>query len=127
MIDSINETISLLKDLEQYIFDYNIEKYTTAKTVLEDIQDKMEIISLRAPKLTSEEELDALNKKKHVVTANKALIAHDAKELFTAARENSVNLYYEASVGGGIPVVVPAKEDLVANNINKIDWKVTIF
>ena len=63
MIDSINETISLLKDLEQYIFDYNIEKYTTAKTVLEDIQDKMEIISLRAPKLTSEEELDALNKK----------------------------------------------------------------
>ena len=65
--------------------------------------------------------LDALNKKKHVVTANKALIAHDAKELFTAARENGVNLYYEASVGGGIPVVVPAKEDLVANNINKIE------
>ena len=63
MIDSINETISLLKDLEQYIFDYNIEKYTTAKTVLEDIQDKMEIIFLRVPKLTSEEELDALNKK----------------------------------------------------------------
>lgn len=65
--------------------------------------------------------LDALNKKKHVVTANKALIAHDAKELFTVARENGVSLYYEASVGGGIPVVVPAKEDLVANNINKIE------
>lgn len=65
--------------------------------------------------------LDALNKKKNVVTANKALIAHDAKELFTAARENGVNLYYEASVGGGIPVVVPAKEDLVANNIKKIE------
>ena len=65
--------------------------------------------------------LDALNKKKHVVTANKALIAHDAKELFTVARENGVNLYYEASVGGGIPVVVPAKEDLVANNINKVE------
>lgn len=63
MINSINETISLLKDLEQYIFDYNIEKYTTAKAVLEDIQDKMEIISLRAPKLTSEEEQEALNKK----------------------------------------------------------------
>ena len=47
MIDSINETISLLKDLEQYIFDYNIEKYTTAKTVIEDIQDKMERISIR--------------------------------------------------------------------------------
>lgn len=65
--------------------------------------------------------LEALNKKKHVVTANKALIAHDAKELFTAARDNGVNLYYEASVGGGIPVVVPAKEDLVANNIKKIE------
>lgn len=65
--------------------------------------------------------LEALNKKKHVVTANKALIAHDAQELFTTARENGVNLYYEASVGGGIPVVVPAKENLIANNIEKIE------
>lgn len=65
--------------------------------------------------------LKALNSGKHVVTANKALLAHDGEELFKCAEKNNVNLYYEASVGGGIPVVVPAKESLIANNIQKIE------
>ena len=65
--------------------------------------------------------LKAIEKGKHVVTANKALIAHDGKEIFEAASKNNVNVYYEASVGGGIPVVVPAKECIVANNILKIE------
>lgn len=65
--------------------------------------------------------LDALNKGKHVVTANKALIAHDGQEIFETAKKNNAKIYYEASVGGGIPVVVPAKEDLVANEIEKIE------
>ncbi len=65
--------------------------------------------------------LEALKNKKHVVTANKALIAHYGKELFSEAAKHNVHLFYEASVGGGIPVVVSAKEDLVANNIEKIE------
>lgn len=65
--------------------------------------------------------LSALESGKHVVTANKALIAHHGQELFEAARKNNVNIFYEASVGGGIPVVVPAKESLIANNIKKIE------
>lgn len=65
--------------------------------------------------------LEALQHGKHVVTANKALIAHDGKEIFETAARNNVKIYYEASVGGGIPVVVPAKEDLVANEIEKIE------
>lgn len=65
--------------------------------------------------------LDALNNKKHVVTANKALIAHDGQEIFETAKKNQVNIFYEASVGGGIPVVVPAKENLIANEISKIE------
>lgn len=65
--------------------------------------------------------LEALKKGKHVVTANKALIAHYGKELFEMASLNNAHLFYEASVGGGIPVVVSAKEDLVANNIEKIE------
>ncbi len=64
---------------------------------------------------------EALQHGKHVVSANKALIAHYGKELFELASSNNVHLFYEASVGGGIPVVVPAKEDLVANNILKIE------
>ena len=63
--------------------------------------------------------LEALKKGKHVVTANKALIAHYGKELFEMASLNNAHLFYEASVGGGIPVVVSAKEDLVA--IEKIE------
>lgn len=65
--------------------------------------------------------MEALSHGKHVVTANKALIAHYGKELFLEASKNNVHLFYEASVGGGIPIVVPAKEELVANDIEKIE------
>lgn len=65
--------------------------------------------------------LEALKRGKHVVTANKALIAHDGQEIFETAKQHQAKIYYEASVGGGIPVVVPAKEDLIANEINKIE------
>ncbi|GFI42164.1 homoserine dehydrogenase [Thomasclavelia cocleata] len=64
--------------------------------------------------------LNAINKGKHVVTANKALLAHDGKEIFMAAKENNVHVFYEASVGGGIPVLVSQKESLVANNTKEI-------
>lgn len=64
--------------------------------------------------------LKALNNKKHVVTANKALLAHDGKEIFKVARENDVHIFYEASVGGGIPVLVSQKESLIANNTKEI-------
>lgn len=65
--------------------------------------------------------LKAIEKGKHVVTANKALIAHNGKEIFEAAKRKNVNVFYEASVGGGIPVVVPAKESIIGNNILKIE------
>lgn len=65
--------------------------------------------------------LEALNKGKNVVTANKALIAHYGQEIFETATKNHVKIYYEAAVGGGIPVVVPAKENLIANEILKIE------
>lgn len=65
--------------------------------------------------------IEALKHGKHVVTANKALIAHDGQEIFETAKANNAKIYYEAAVGGGIPVVVPAKEDLIANEIQKIE------
>lgn len=65
--------------------------------------------------------IEALKKGKNVVTANKALIAHDGQEIFETAAKHHAKFYYEASVGGGIPVVVPAKEDLIANEIEKIE------
>ncbi len=64
--------------------------------------------------------LKALKAKKSVVTANKDLMAIYGKELLTAAEKNQVDLYFEASVAGGIPIIKVLKNDLIANNIQSI-------
>ncbi len=64
--------------------------------------------------------LDALNAGKSVVTANKALLALHGEELFAAAEKNNVDLYYEASVAGGIPIIKALREGLAGNRINRI-------
>ncbi|MFC2050803.1 homoserine dehydrogenase [Chloroflexota bacterium] len=63
---------------------------------------------------------EALTRGKHVVTANKEVMSKHWSELLTAARDNHVSLRYEASVGGGIPLIAPFQEDLVANDISAI-------
>lgn len=62
----------------------------------------------------------ALSNKKHVVTANKEIIAKDIDELLQLAEENNVSLLYEASVGGGIPIIKNIKEIQLVSKINKI-------
>ncbi len=62
----------------------------------------------------------ALNNKKHVVTANKALIATHGGELEDLAAANGVKLMYEASVAGGIPILNTISESLAANEFEKI-------
>jgi len=64
--------------------------------------------------------LEALKKGKHVVTANKALLAECGEDLFQAAEEAGVDLFFEASVGGGIPILRILKEGLSANRIESI-------
>ncbi|MBW1918744.1 MAG: homoserine dehydrogenase [Deltaproteobacteria bacterium] len=64
--------------------------------------------------------LRAMEKGKHVVTANKALLAEHGKEIYEAAEKNEVSLAFEASVGGGIPVVRSLREGLSANRIHSI-------
>lgn len=62
----------------------------------------------------------ALKNKKHVVTANKALIAVHGYELAELAEKNNVSLLFEASVAGGIPIIKTIKEALAGNNITKV-------
>lgn len=62
----------------------------------------------------------ALENKKHVVTANKALLAEHGAGLFSAANNNGVTLGFEASVGGGMPVIGALREGLAANNTRTI-------
>ncbi|MBI3324130.1 MAG: homoserine dehydrogenase [Candidatus Omnitrophica bacterium] len=64
--------------------------------------------------------LEAMRRGKHVVTANKALLAEAGQELFRAADRFGVDLYFEASVGGCIPIVKILRESLVANELNTI-------
>lgn len=61
--------------------------------------------------------LEAIKHGKHVITANKALIALHGNEIFAAAAEKNVGVYFEAAVAGGIPVVKAIREGLAANSI----------
>lgn len=64
--------------------------------------------------------LTALKNGKSVVTANKDLIAEHGEELFAVAKENGRDLLYEASVGGGIPIIRPLKQCLAGNRIQQV-------
>jgi homoserine dehydrogenase len=64
--------------------------------------------------------LTALRLGKPVITANKALLSAHGEELFEAARRHGANLYYEASVAGGIPIIKVLREGLVGNRITHI-------
>jgi homoserine dehydrogenase len=64
--------------------------------------------------------LTALQQGKPVITANKALLSAHGEELFAAARRQGANIYYEASVAGGIPIIKTLREGLVGNRITDI-------
>src|SRR5256885_12578808 len=63
--------------------------------------------------------LEAIRNGKHVVTANKALLATHGTQIFAAAQKNGVMVAFEGSVGGGIPIIKALREGLAAN---RIEW-----
>lgn len=64
--------------------------------------------------------LQAISNGKHIVTANKAVIARFGAEIFTAANEAGVYVFLEGAVGGGIPVIQPLKQSLSVNRIHTV-------
>lgn len=64
--------------------------------------------------------LEAMKNRKHVVTANKALLAVHGEEIYTAAKEFGVTVGFEASVAGGIPILAAVRSGLAANNIKSV-------
>ncbi len=64
--------------------------------------------------------LACLNKGKHVVSSNKELVATKGYELLEAAKKNNVNFLFEASVGGGIPIIRPMSRCLAGNRISEV-------
>ena len=93
---------------------------TDAKVILRDpdIHIVVELIGGIDPAKTFI--LEALKAGKHVVTANKALLAEKGSELFAAADRYGADLYFEASVGGGIPIIKALREGLIANHFDAI-------
>ncbi len=94
-----------------------IELTTDASEVINDpdIDIVVELIGGYEPARTFI--LNAIKNGKHVITANKALLALYGEEIFDTATECNVDIGFEASVGGGIPLIRGIKEGLVANNI----------
>ncbi len=64
--------------------------------------------------------IEAIKNKKHVVTANKALLAEEGRDIFRAARKNNVDVGFEASVAGSIPIIKVVRESLIGNKIENI-------
>jgi homoserine dehydrogenase len=93
---------------------------TDANEILEDreIDVVVELIGGYHP--AREFIIKALRSGKYVVTANKALLARHGYEILSEARKNNVDVYFEASVGGGIPLLLPMGLSLGANSIRSI-------
>ena len=86
--------------------------------VLDDPELDIVVELIGGTTLAKEIILTAIKKGKHVVTANKALIAEFGQEIFAEAEAHGVNVAYEAAVAGGIPIIKAIREGLSANNIS---------
>ena len=93
---------------------------TDAQKVLTDPDVDMVIEMIGGEGIAKNFILQAINNGKHIVTANKALLAAHGNELFAAAARNGVDLAFEASVGGCMPTIKSVRESLVANRIKSM-------
>ncbi|MFC0265257.1 homoserine dehydrogenase [Alloscardovia macacae] len=91
---------------------------TLELTERDDVDIVVELIGGLEPARTFV--LSALNHGASVVTANKALLAKHGPELYEAARKNGVDIYFEAAVGGAIPIVRPLRESMTGDRITRI-------
>ncbi len=93
---------------------------TDAEAVINDPEIDVVVELIGGTTIAKEVVLKALKAGKHVVTANKALLATYGREIFRTAAANRLQVGFEASVGGGIPIIKVVREGLVANRIRAI-------
>jgi homoserine dehydrogenase len=91
-----------------------------AMEIIEDPEIDLVVELMGGMKKAKEYILAAMDRGKHVITANKALLAEHGAEIYEAARRCGVSLAFEASVGGGIPIIGALKGGLCANRIQTI-------
>jgi homoserine dehydrogenase len=98
----------------------DVKLTTNAQDILGDPDIDVVVELIGGYKPAKEFILEAIKNKKHVVTANKALLAVHGEEIYAAAEKNGVTLGFEASVAGGIPILAAIRNGLAANNIKSI-------
>jgi len=91
-----------------------------ADDILEDPNINLVVELIGGEKPAYQYVMEAINNKKSVITANKLIIAKYGSEILKAASQNNVQVSFEGSVAGGIPIIRPLKESLVASNIKNI-------
>ena len=93
---------------------------TDAESVIADPEIRIIVETIGGTGIARKFVMDALNAGKAVVTANKKLLAEYGVEIFDTAAKNGVDIYFGASVGGGIPIIRVLREGLAGNEINTI-------
>lgn len=91
-----------------------------AKEIIDDPQIDIVVELIGGIHPAKEFIIEALKKGKNVVTANKALLAQEGRQLFAIAHDHGKSIYFEASVGAGIPIIKSLREGLVANKFYSI-------
>lgn len=99
---------------DQHLLTKNVEE------IFDDESISIIVETIGGVKIAYEFTKRALQRKKHVVTSNKELVANHGPELLQLAKENGVSYLFEASVGGGIPIIRPLYQCLAANEIQGI-------
>jgi len=95
----------------------NIKLTTDPQQVVDDPELQIIVELIGGETLAKEMVMKAIANGKHVVTANKALIANHGNEIFAAAQSKGVMVAFEAAVAGGIPIIKAVREGLAGNNI----------
>jgi len=93
---------------------------TDYRTVLDDPEIDIVVEVIGGVGVARQLVLEAIKRGKSVVTANKELMAHHGREVMEAAKEQNVDIFFEASVGGGIPIIRPLKDSLIGNYVKQV-------
>ncbi len=122
IIDNLGDEINVKRILDIREFDVSYkEKFTkNFSDILDDEEISIVVEVMGGVNPAYDFVKAAMKHKKSVVTSNKELVAQKGAKLLKIAKDNEVNFYFEASVGGGIPIIRPLHKCLAANEITKI-------
>lgn len=118
---SVNVKKVLVRDPQKIRdIDFAVELTTNFEEIISDPEIDI-VVEVMGGELPAKDYIiRALQAGKQVVTANKDVVAKYGRELFAAAQESNVDLMFEASVGGGIPIIRPLKQCLAGNQISEV-------